>query len=98
MVVGSSAAFLSNTASPSRLEDQVPAALELSLVLHQLRCGGTPQLLTLMGRGYPTRVDFEALTERYRPLLPALQQGDERVPRPVDGAREDGRPQRDRHR
>ena len=51
---------------------QQPALLEEPLVLHQLRCGGTPQLLTLMGRGYPTRVDFEALAARYRPLLPVL--------------------------
>ena len=40
--------------------------LEPRFVLQQLRCGGTPQLLTLMGRGFPTRTDFDALSERYR--------------------------------
>ena len=51
---------------------QAPAAFEPSFVLHQLRCGGTPQLLTLMGRGFPTRCAFDALATRYQPLLPAL--------------------------
>ena len=53
-------------------EKQAPAAFEPSFVLHQLRCGGTPQLLTLMGRGFPTRCAFDALATRYQPLLPAL--------------------------
>ena len=51
---------------------QAPAAFEPSFVLHQLRCGGSPQLLTLMGRGFPTRCAFDALATRYQPLLPAL--------------------------
>ncbi|EOD14449.1 myosin-like protein [Emiliania huxleyi CCMP1516] len=46
--------------------------LDLPLVLEQLRCAGTPQLLQLMGRGYPTRCEFEALASRYRPLLPGF--------------------------
>lgn len=51
---------------------QAAGCLDLPLVLEQLRCAGTPQLLQLMGRGYPTRCEFEALASRYRPLLPGF--------------------------
>ena len=51
---------------------QQAARFEAALTLHQLRCGGTPQLLMLMGRGFPTRVEYEALAGRYQPRLPAL--------------------------
>ena len=53
-------------------ESQRAGLFEGSFVLSQLRCGGTPQLLTLMGEGFPTRVDVDTLCERYRPLLPSL--------------------------
>ena len=51
---------------------QLPGRFEAGFVLQQLRCGGTPQLLTLMGKGFPTRIDCETLCSRYRPLLPGL--------------------------
>ena len=51
---------------------QQAARFEAALTLQQLRCGGTPQLLMLMGRGFPTRVEYEALAGRYQPRLPAL--------------------------
>eukprot|EP00966_Prymnesium_polylepis_P291809 6739634-Prymnesium_polylepis.1 len=53
-------------------ELQAPRTLVGSFVLSQLRCGGTPQLLQLMGRGFPTRCEYEPLCRRYRPLLPSL--------------------------
>lgn len=56
--------------------DQMAAAqMHQPLVLSQLRCAGTSQLLQLMGRGYPTRCEFEALACRYRQLLPSLSAG-----------------------
>ena len=53
-------------------ETQLPGNFDAGTVLHQLRCGGTPQLLELMGKGFPTRTEYEGLCERYRPLLPSL--------------------------
>ena len=49
-----------------------PRVLEKRSVLAQLRCSGTPQLLQLMGEGFPTRCEYATLAERYRPLLPGL--------------------------
>ena len=47
---------------------QRPGSLQPRMVLTQLRCGGTPQLLTLMGKGFPTRVDFDALCATAEPI------------------------------
>jgi myosin heavy subunit len=56
--------------------DQMAASqMDQHLILSQLRCAGTSQLLQLMGRGYPTRCEFEALAGRYRQLLPTLSAG-----------------------
>ena len=53
-------------------EAQKPGIFEGGFILHQLRCGGAPQLLELMGKGFPTRTEYENVCERYRPRLPAL--------------------------
>ena len=51
---------------------QSAGLVEDGFVLSQLRCGGTPQLLQLMGRGYPTRCEYEQIAARYQPYLPVL--------------------------
>eukprot|EP00964_Phaeocystis_antarctica_P128848 scaffold92682_cov65-Phaeocystis_antarctica.AAC.1 len=51
---------------------QSAGLVEPAFVLSQLRCGGTPQLLQLMGRGYPTRCEYEQIAARYQPYLPVL--------------------------
>lgn len=56
-------------------ERMAAGSLHRPLVLSQLRCAGTSQLLQLMGRGYPTRCEFDSLATRYRLLLPTLSEG-----------------------
>eukprot|EP00965_Chrysotila_dentata_P250747 6209624-Pleurochrysis_carterae.AAC.1 len=53
---------------------QAAKRLSLPMVLEQLRCAGTQQLLMLMGNGFPTRCEFDYFAARYRPLLPRLPQ------------------------
>ena len=49
-----------------------PALFTASLVLQQLRCSGTIEAVQLMAGGYPTRIPFQAIYDRYAVHMPQL--------------------------
>ena len=49
-----------------------PATFTASLVLQQLRCSGTIEAVQLMAGGYPTRIPFQAIYDRYAQHMPQL--------------------------
>ena len=53
----------------------MPAGFTPSLVLQQLRCSGTMDAVQLMARGYPTRIPFATIHQRYVSYMPAFVQG-----------------------
>ena len=48
------------------------AGFSAALVRQQLRCAGTVEAVQLMATGYPTRIPYSSLYERYAPQLPQL--------------------------
>jgi myosin heavy subunit len=69
--LGSTRALFLRCVKPNGAQ-RADAGFSAALVLQQLRCAGTVEAVQLMATGYPTRIPYSSLYERYAPQLPQL--------------------------